>query len=86
MRARRNLFQEALEAGHLVIEHGKPYLVGSVGFEAALLDLTARAREWVKAVREHRGPYPCAANGRRGRPCCVWNVTPFARGRWSALN
>ena len=47
MRARRNLFQEALEAGHLVIEHGKPYLVGSVGFEAALLDLTsARAREW----------------------------------------
>ena len=59
MRARRNLFQEALEAGHLGIEHGKPYLVGSVGFEAALLDLTsARAREWVKAVREHRGRIP----------------------------
>ena len=37
MRARRNLFQEALEAGHLVIEHGKPYLVGSVGFEAEVL-------------------------------------------------
>ena len=42
-----------------MIEHGKPYLVGSVGFEAALLDLTsARAREWVKAVREHRGRIP----------------------------
>ena len=81
MRARRNLFQEALEAGHLVIEHGKPYLVGSVGFEAALLDLTsARAREWVKAVRSH-------GRIRRQRPAgsrCVWNVTPFTRGRWSA--
>ena len=52
MRARRNLFQEALEAGHLVTERGKPYLVGSVGFEAALLDLTSTsAREWIKAVR-----------------------------------
>ena len=46
MRARRNLFQEALEAGHLVIEHGTPYLVGSVGFEAALLDLTSARARW----------------------------------------
>ena len=45
----------------------------------------ARARVGQGGARIPR-PYPCAANGRRGRPCCVWNVTPFTRGRWSALN
>lgn len=49
---RRNLFQEALEAGYLVRdEEGQPYLIQNTDFSAGLVDLTnPAAQNWYKAV------------------------------------
>jgi len=49
---RRNLFQEALEAGYLIQRaDGSPYLVMNTSFSAAMVDLTnPEARAWLKEV------------------------------------
>ncbi len=49
---RRNLFQEALQAGYLVkAQNGQPYLVQNTDFSAGLVDLANPAAwDWYKAV------------------------------------
>lgn len=49
---KRNLFQEAKEAGYLIKRaSGQPYLVQNTSFSAAMVDLTnPEARGWLKAV------------------------------------
>lgn len=54
--ARRNLFQEALEAGYLVKKpNGEPYLVQNTSFDYGMLDLTNPAAvDWLTAVIEEQ--------------------------------
>ena len=49
---RRNLFQEARDAGYLVMTpEGTPYLIQNTSFDAGLLDLSnPAARDWMQAV------------------------------------